>query len=716
MLDSVKLKIKKLITVGIFLAVVVILFIIFNFIAQPVWRSSGNNNYETTHGFYKEPKNTIETVFIGSSHVRYAFSPMELYENYGICAYDFSTDSQPMLASYYWMEEAYRLNPETLDTVVLDVEMIKKNPAISYYHKALDNMQFSDVKLRAVRDYSDSFTDFLLNMIPLLSYHERWKELTAVDFKKYSYEPELSIRGYQYSISEWVGNVSDFSELSTPLRILDEDMKSGEFNDTAMSYFRKMVSFCEEHDINLVLIKTPTSWTSADHNAFQKLADEYGLDFIDFNIEPYYSEIEFILAEDVINPSDINNLHLNYYGAMKITDYLGTYLTEVCGNRDVRDDERYAFMDEELDDYHRYIASTSVKDFTDPCDYIDYALEQGDYSVFISVKGDGAVALTDDQRSYFDSIGLTGLSKLSEDESYLAVIEDGSVITEMSGSDSESSGGSDSSGSDGNSALEYEGTLPDGTVYSMVSGGTDSGNKSSIKIGGTERSSNSRGLNIVLYDNKREEYVGNAVFDTHSSPERDIQNVELRLAAELEEGATLAELSGTDRTLYLYNRMCDDDKIVKLLEQQVGEDGLVSYLMTFIDDEDLTIYLTVQNDAAGALSDEVRCALSDMGLTRLSEIAYNESYIAVIVGGEVVLEEKGETDSSVETGTSGYKIVSRIGDTDGKASVMINGTDYAEGSDGVCVVVYDNLTEMVIDVRTFDTGTVPQIAEGEAVR
>ena len=87
-----------------------------SYFSQPAWKDW--NNYDTVHGFYEEPENTIETVFLGASIVINGITPTELYEDYGICAYNLATEQQPVLASYYWLEEAERLHGDTLKTVV----------------------------------------------------------------------------------------------------------------------------------------------------------------------------------------------------------------------------------------------------------------------------------------------------------------------------------------------------------------------------------------------------------------------------------------------------------------------------------------------------------------------------------------------------------------------------------------------------------------------
>ena len=65
-------------------------------------RPSNNHEY-----FYSIPENSIDVVFVGSSHSFCCFSPVELYDRYGISSYNFSSSNQSMLASYLWAKEAY---------------------------------------------------------------------------------------------------------------------------------------------------------------------------------------------------------------------------------------------------------------------------------------------------------------------------------------------------------------------------------------------------------------------------------------------------------------------------------------------------------------------------------------------------------------------------------------------------------------------------------
>ncbi len=513
-------KIKTGAKVSIFLAIVLALLLCVGYVLQPIWTDWNMRN--TTYGYYKKPKDTVETLFLGSSASTVGVIPMQLYEDYGIASYNAGTESQPLMASYYLAEEFERRNPDTLDTIVLEVSMLRDTALESMYVKVLDSMRwYSPVKFRFAWDLSEDFSGFLTHLIPALSYHDRLEELSAEDFQKASYDLATYTRGYYFVTGSRLDRVEDESEIPLPNGTVQEDTVSA-LDEEALSYFADLLSFCDSHDIQLMLYKTPQDdWTDADHNAVEDLAESEGLSFYDFNYEPLLEAIDYNGATDRLDEN-----HMNYYGATELTDWLGRYLAEECDNRDVRGDAAYSFMEEELTDYHRQIISITLDEITDPAEYLSYLAGGSDYAVFISSKEDASVSLTEAQRETFDELGLAKLSDLSSGMAYLAVLDNGRIMERTETLDEtvdEADVGENGEASDATDeeeeedALILEGTLIGGTAYALSSGAS----VSSIQIEGEEYSRWSRGLNIVVYDKKLNLVVDRAAFDTYASPVRD---------------------------------------------------------------------------------------------------------------------------------------------------------------------------------------------------
>lgn len=630
-----------------FMLIFCILFSGLNIVFQPMWEQW--NNYNTLYGFYKQPKNTIETVFLGTSTMIAGISPMEIYKNYGICSYNLATEQQPLLASYYWLEETYRLHPKSLKTVVIDVSGLRKASSASFYHKSLDAMRFSPVKFKAVMAHMDNFEDAIEYITPLLSYHERWKSLPVDELSKLKFSPDTSVRGYMFSNEFYLDTVG-YDIMLMPEYIYDDSVEATELSDENEYYFDKMAQFCEDKGIKLVFVKNPSSaWESNDHKSAQNIADKYGLDFFDFNFEPYVDEIHYNTALDTMDA-----WHMNYSGTYKVSNWMGDYLINECDGTDVRGDSRFSFMDEELERYERRIVAINMNDKEDPCDYIEAYIQEGGFSIFITVRADAAKAMTEAQRQRFKDMGLTKLSDLGYLDSYIGMIDEGKVIFEEI-KDSGSGEDADKMSVDlddvkvedivtsRDMAISRKGKLSDGRKFDAASGGFFMGNIASCIIDDTEYALNKRGLNIIVYDNTGHNVADVISFNTYDTPVTD-RNPQKQLDEFLSGNIDYDSLSLRARKLYLYNRRSKNERLRKSAYASLETGDAMDYLDTFWYDADYTIYLSTADNPSEQLDVTERTALMEGNMPEVSEIESVVIYDPVLdeVVDRVVFDAGGQ--------------------------------------------------------------------------
>ena len=550
--------------------------------------------------------------------------------------------------------------------------------------------------------------------------------MTESDFQILDHETNTSVRGYNFVTDRVIENYT-YNQIGIPSYLPDEEAGILTLADEALFYLNKTMEFCEENGLQLILIKTPgsVSWSDAAHNAVQEIADEYQLTFIDFNYSPYLEEVGYCEATD-----SVDMRHMNYYGAEKMTQWIGEYLVENCGATDVRGDERYDFLEGELEDYGRNIYSVELNEISDPVEYLNTVNEDGDYTVLISVRDDAANSLTEEQRMGFAELGLTKLSGLQFRDSYLAVMENGTVIheevdhyeeeteaiSEQQETETEAAKRkindldtieesfeyeTETQSEEETSYLEYQGKTPDGNLYTLISGGAYLGDLSSCMLEGTEYSSNERGLNIVVYDNKLGKVVDTASFDTCTSSERSVLTSDDVSLASSESGTSSQNLTGLARQLYLYNLRCSDTYEIKALEDQTDAEGLYQCMEAFIR-EGYRVYLSVKGDAASGLDEELRQAFRDLGLTELSQLEYGDSYLAVIDNGEVLSDVRDHGSTALTESGNGYQIVSGGVDSGNRSSIKINGTEYSPNANGMNVVIHNRNTQLIAASLTFE--------------
>ncbi|MFI3173444.1 MAG: interleukin-like EMT inducer domain-containing protein [Eubacteriales bacterium] len=691
---------KKVMTV-IFFGIGLSVFLYgFNVIFKPLLYPS-NPEYLCT-SFYDIPTDTLETVFIGSSHTQCSIIPMELYKNQGISSTNLATPGQSVAVSYYWIIEAYKHHSDTLQTIVLNTSMLRAGAYTleeEYYKYAIMNMKGIN-KQNIIKIYADNLDAFVENNSNIFGYHYGWKIIKKYNFFEFDFDSYTNLRGYCYNKTDLITS-NKYTELYIPNYQLMNSSNENELTEEilsngALEYLNMIVEFCENNKLELILTQTPVEyWTDDLHTAIQEIALENDIDFLDFNYYPLIDDIELCVAIDQMDTG-----HLNYYGAIKFTDWMGEYLISEYGATDIRENPDYSFMEEEWEVYVKTVISAKLEEITELGEYISYVNEIGNnYSILITVKDEAAGALTKDQKDRFAEIGLEQLSELEYRESYIGVLEGGATIYE----NTQEWINREEVESEEALYIEYESVLPDGTEYILQSGGYQYGNVSSCIIDGTEYSLNQRGLNIVVYDNELGEVVDVANFDTCVESERISGNTEDALEKMLEDGMAVDELTGVYKELYLYNVRCQDEYTVKELDVEIGDTGMYQYLETFWGEEQYVIILSVQDEASDSLDEVSRKAFENWNLVELSTLEYRDSYIAIVDGGNILVEEKNHEADPIKESILNSSVTSGGNESGNISSIKIDGVEYSQNTRGVNIVIYNKETELVVDSRTFDT-------------
>lgn len=452
-----------------------------------------NSTWPTTStylGFYQMRKNTVDVLFFGSSHAASFFLPQELYNTSGITGYNLGCEQQNLVTSYFWLKEGLRF--QRPKAVVLDCYMLfpylpqePLNTAESCTRKAIDYMKWSPVKQEAVSticqlDQNQSLASYYF---PNIRYHTRWMGLAEDDFSFSQMASRWELKGY--APLQYYGRREDFVPFEQ-----DASAQEAEMVPLMREYLDYIEELCRKEEIRLVLVKTPTTAQNAARSlAIQNYADEHGLKFLDFNEKHLYKKTRLNFYED-----NADDGHGSLWGAQKVTRQIGSALSDWYGMGG-RDDAQW----EATMAYYEGIKKDCEMPHITDVEQYTAAVRDNRYSIFISAKDECTANLKGSVIENLKSIGLQATLQGEYRCSYLAVVSGGKVVEQIS-----------------YSALETEGTVRDGRVtYQLLSAGNGCGNTSSIKIDGKEYSKNSRGLNIVVYNNDTKKIVDSVCFDTY---------------------------------------------------------------------------------------------------------------------------------------------------------------------------------------------------------
>jgi len=278
--------------------------------------------------YYKEEKD-FDVIFIGDCEVYENFSPIVLWEQYGINSYIRGSAEQYIWQSYYLLEDTLRY--ETPEVVIFNIQSLQfdvsQNEA--YNRMTLEGMEWSPAKVKAILASMKPGEKFLDYVFPILRYHSRWSELESTDLRYLFDTKKVSHNGYYMRVD--VRPAENVPEG----RILADYS----FGENAWKYLDMMTELCEEKGIELILIKAPSlypywyeEWEvqvedyAAEHNLkyinFLELTEEVG---IDYSLDTYDA-----------------GLHMNLSGAEKLASWLGNFLKEEIGLLDRRGEEALA--------------------------------------------------------------------------------------------------------------------------------------------------------------------------------------------------------------------------------------------------------------------------------------------------------------------------------------------------------------------------------------
>lgn len=285
---------------------------------------------------YYENAGGNDVVFVGDCEVYESFSPITLWEEYGITSVIRGSPQQLIWQSYYLMEETLRY--ETPEVMVFNVLSMKYDTPEStgssdkreaYNRMTLDGMRWSSSKWNCIRvsmtEEERQWEGMFTYLFTLLRYHDRWSELTDEDFTYWFSREPVSDNGYLMQTG--VKPLTD-AYASPPIA----DYTLGE---NSWYYLDKMVQLCREHDVELVLIKAPTLypvwWWEWDAQV-ALYAQENDLRYI--NMLEYEEEIGIDWNTDTYDAG----FHLNVWGAEKTATWFGRILSTECGVPDRRED------------------------------------------------------------------------------------------------------------------------------------------------------------------------------------------------------------------------------------------------------------------------------------------------------------------------------------------------------------------------------------------
>ena len=306
------------------------------------------NSMQANTKWYRELKDlrddSVDVFFCGTSHTYASCDPMYMYENTGITGYVLAAGGLHLDLEYLYLKDA--LKNQHPKYVLLDMSAIryKGQHVETMLHRTLDRLPVTRDKIDYILANKEADLTLLNCIFPFFRYHDRWAELTELDFVDMTGDYDKSpVRGHGFGYKVVTAKM-DYAKEKEDFEVLPN----------VKQQLQDLVDLCRENNTIPVFFKTASpDWTAQFSAAAQALADEMGTEYFDLASPEAFAEMGMDLESDF---RDSNN-HVNQSGAEKNSAYLANYLVEKYGLEDHRSE--YADWDKDLEKYNKFKKKTA---------------------------------------------------------------------------------------------------------------------------------------------------------------------------------------------------------------------------------------------------------------------------------------------------------------------------------------------------------------------
>ena len=444
---------KKILSSIIF---IIIFICLYDFIAQKIVSKAGGTNFNQ---FYHQKQN-VDILFIGPSAIHNLFSPMYIWNKYGIISYNRGTQAQSYILSYVLMEESIKkLKPKV---IVMDISVLALgkdiNPNIN--NAIMNNIDSIYYRIKVCKLMKCNINDLNIYML----YHTRIKNLNKNDFTEDEY---------------FKGQNNVISLFSKKQNYMPNKNKI-ELSDSTKEYTDKIDELGKKYNIEIFFICNPTaSERNIYYKEFEKYAYEKKLNYINYN--NLLNELDIDYAKDFHD-----KYHLNYPSGIKVLDHLMVNILKKIKIENKKNKIEYRELDIDYEKYSAFINKELIRQIYTLHEWKKY-VKNNNYIIITSTKYGVIRHIPKEVVEFFYDYKLEKYLTNKVNQKYIAIFNDKNIFYENI---------SDTS-------IKYSGRL-DNKVNLYVE---SSEGKTSIKISGKEISLNKYGVNIVVYDIGNKEII-----------------------------------------------------------------------------------------------------------------------------------------------------------------------------------------------------------------
>lgn len=274
--------------------------------------------------FHSLPADSLEVIIYGSSHAWRGIDTPELYNKYGIAAYNYGCNWQRFNITQLFVKDSLRKQtPKVAVIETARIAMLLFNVDVEgevFYSRALP---MSSAKIDYMKQcFGYDIPHYITYFFPLYLLHSNWENVNAKNFK-------LNTCSYDFIAAKGFNPYRGVNSVIIGDYIYGEQK---DFPPAVHEILNDILEECSSLGTKIVFVTLPYQGMPFEYfDAIQRYADENDCCYIN-----YFD----VMKETGINPETdfFDPEHLNAEGARKAADYLGRYLKEHFDLQDVRKD------------------------------------------------------------------------------------------------------------------------------------------------------------------------------------------------------------------------------------------------------------------------------------------------------------------------------------------------------------------------------------------
>ncbi len=311
--------IKNISKIILFLSILVIILLLASFLFEPKTNNKKDGMRDVRlNAILGEKENTIDVLFLGDSEVFSSISPMEMYNKHGFTSFVLGSAAQQLHYTKYLLNRTLKTQKPKI--IILETNAIyrKIEPTGPVFRK-------------------------LQNWFSIFEYHNRWKSLNLRDLNlSFNYDYSSDFKGYTYKPGIKGSKAYDYMSPT-------KDAK--EIESLNKKYLLAMIEICKEKNIEFILLSTPSTknWNYYKHLGIKEFADEQNIPYLDLNLTK--NEVPIDWEKDTCDEGD----HMNYFGAVKVSEFIGDYLVNNYKLENKKNNPEYKKWNETLPRYFKAV-------------------------------------------------------------------------------------------------------------------------------------------------------------------------------------------------------------------------------------------------------------------------------------------------------------------------------------------------------------------------